>query len=157
MCEHCGCRGVEPIAKLMDEHFEMLDLSGDIRHCLVSGDHRRAARLLDVLGDRLAPHARREERGIFAALREKDEFVEELRGLEEEHAAFDEILAGLDPGTTDFPGRVLALLDDLSLHIDRENLGIFPIAVVTLGASGWDLVAEAGEEGAVGVSQAHRG
>ena len=25
VCEYCGCRGVEPIAELMDEHYALLD------------------------------------------------------------------------------------------------------------------------------------
>jgi hypothetical protein len=32
------------------------------------------------------------------------------------------------------------MMDDLVLHIDKENLGIFPVTVVTLGASGWAIV-----------------
>jgi hemerythrin-like domain-containing protein len=35
------------------------------------------------------------------------------------------------------------LVADLSDHIDKENLGIFPVAVVTLGATGWDIVERA--------------
>jgi len=37
MCEHCGCREIEPIARLMDEHLEMLELSGQIRRSLLAG------------------------------------------------------------------------------------------------------------------------
>jgi len=75
MCEHCGCRGVEPIAALMDEHH--------------ASD---AASLLD--------------RAVAA----------------------------------------------LSAHIDREDLGIFPVAVVTLGASGWNTVDTAHARGAPAAS-----
>ena len=42
MCEHCGCRGVEPIAELMDEHFALLDLVGDVRRHLQRGDRMGA-------------------------------------------------------------------------------------------------------------------
>lgn len=31
MCEYCGCRQVEPIAELMDEHMTLLELAGDLR------------------------------------------------------------------------------------------------------------------------------
>lgn len=143
MCEHCGCRGVEPLANLMDEHNDMLDLSGEIRRCLAVGETSRAADLLAELGRQLVPHVSREEQGVFAALKQKGEFVEEVLELEADHAAFDELLAGLDPSAPDFGDRVQALLGDLALHIDRENLGIFPVAVVTLGTAGWDLVTQA--------------
>ncbi|WP_067429664.1 hemerythrin domain-containing protein [Nocardioides jensenii] len=143
MCEHCGCRGIEPIASLMDEHYAMLDLSGDIRRCLAAREMVRAGALLAELGRQLVPHASREERGVFAALKHEGEFVEEVLELEADHAAFDDVLADLDPAAPDFRDRVEVLLQDLSLHIDRENLGIFPVAVVTLGGAGWDLVTRA--------------
>jgi hypothetical protein len=30
--------------------------------------------------------------------------------------------------------------DDLDEHVEREDLGIFPVSVVTLGATGWAIV-----------------
>ena len=36
-----------------------------------------------------------------------------------------------------------ALLDDLDTHVEREDLGIFPVSVVTLGATGWATVDDA--------------
>jgi len=63
MCEHCGCRGVEPIADLMDEHFEILDLAGDVRRRMSLGDRSGAATLLAKLGAQLGKHVGREERG----------------------------------------------------------------------------------------------
>jgi len=36
-------------------------------------------------------------------------------------------------------------MHELSEHIDKEDLGIFPMAVVTLGAAGWDTVTRAHE------------
>jgi len=60
--------------------------------------------------------------------------------------SFDAQLEALDGTAADFHERVQSLLDELSLHIDKENLGIFPVAVVTLGASGWETVGRAHEE-----------
>ncbi|HEY3513909.1 hemerythrin domain-containing protein [Kribbella sp. NPDC051137] len=143
MCEHCGCRAVEPIAQLMEEHYEMLDLSGRIRTLLVAGDLAGASTTLADLGRRLTPHALREERGVFAALREQGDFAAEVLDLEADHRAFDEILAGLDPTAPEFEQRVRTFLANLSLHIDRENLGVFPVTVVTLDDDGWETVARA--------------
>lgn len=143
MCEHCGCRGVEPIAELMDEHLALLELAGDLRRHLVAGDRAACAALVERLGDRLTRHVGREERGVFAALRDQGDFVEAVEELEVEHVAFDAALAGLDVTAPDFGRRVLALLAELSEHIDKENLGVFPVAVVTLGARGWETVGAA--------------
>ena len=40
----------------------------------------------------------------------------------------------------DFAATVTQLLDDLDEHVEREDLGIFPVSVVTLGATGWAIV-----------------
>ena len=145
MCEHCGCRGVEPIAELMDEHLALLDLGGSVRRALGSGDRRTAVEHLTVLARYLDRHVRREEDGIFTALRNQDEFVEEVEQLEAEHQTFDEAVAGLDPEADDFEGKVSWLLHELDEHVERENLGIFPVSVVTLGATGWETVNRAHE------------
>ena len=85
MCEHGGCRGVEPIAELIDAVVD----------------------------------------------------------LEEDHVAFDSELEDLAPEAVGFDDRVTGLLDKLSDHIDKENLGVFPVAVTILSASGWDIVSDA--------------
>jgi hemerythrin-like domain-containing protein len=146
MCEHCGCRGVEPLAELMDEHLRLLDLGGDVRRHLVAGDTSAAFEALKVVGRLLDRHVGREERGVFTALKEQGDFVEAVEELEAEHVSFDEQLAALDPDSADFGDRVMELLEELSLHIAKENLGIFPVAVVTLGARGWETVGKAHED-----------
>lgn len=35
------------------------------------------------------------------------------------------------------------LLEDLDVHVEREDLGIFPVSVVTLTATGWATVDKA--------------
>ena len=146
MCEHCGCRGVEPLAELMDEHLALLDLGGDVRRHLVAGDRAAALAGLEVVGRLLDRHVGREERGVFTALKDQGDFIEAVEELEAEHLSFDEQLAALDPDDADFGDRVMELLEELSLHIAKENLGIFPVAVVTLGARGWETVGKAHDE-----------
>jgi len=127
----------------MDEHYELLDLAGDVRRDLAAGDREAAATVLAELGLHLDRHVRREERGVFAALKSQGDFVDAVTELEQEHTSFDAQLASLDVAADDFDVRVERLLDDLSEHIDKENLGIFPVAVVTLNAAGWEIVTAA--------------
>lgn len=121
MCEYCGCRQIGPLSELMDEHLA----------------------LLDGLLDR---HVRREEDGVFTALRGTSDFVDEVADLEKEHRDFETWLATLDQDADDFADRVEQILIDLARHVDREDLGIFPVSVVTLGADGWDLVTQVHED-----------
>jgi hemerythrin-like domain-containing protein len=143
MCEHCGCRGVPPIAELMDEHLALLELSGEVRRHLVAGDRSAARRSLEEAGRLLDRHVSREEAGVFTALKDQGDFVEAVEDLEAEHVTFDRQLAALDESTADFADSVERLLGELAEHIDKENLGIFPVAVVTLGAAGWETIGRA--------------
>ena len=145
MCEHCGCRGVEPIAELMDEHFALLDLAGDVRRHLQRGDRVGAMATLEELGAKLLRHVSREERGVFAALTEQGDFSDAVAELEAEHLAFDIQLDELDPDSPTFVTDATSMMDDLVTHIDKENLGVFPVTVITLGARGWATIEAAHE------------
>jgi hemerythrin-like domain-containing protein len=141
MCEYCGCRQIEPLAELMDEHLALLDVAGEVRRDL---EHRRldeavaGLRRLSALLDR---HARREEDGVFTALRELGEFGDEVDELTAEHAEFHRRLGELGDDSPTLKQDAEALFAHLTQHIDREDLGIFPVSTVSLGARGWDLVA----------------
>ena len=143
MCDYCGCSGVPAIAALMDEHASLVDQAGHIRTALSSGDPEEAMFSLTGLVDHLNGHVTREEEGIFRALRNTGEYVAEVDELEGEHRDLGAAIADLDSGSADFAGKVTRLLDDLDVHVQREELGIFPVSVVTLGAAGWTIVEEA--------------
>ncbi|WP_309647407.1 hemerythrin domain-containing protein [Nocardioides sp.] len=146
MCDYCGCRGVQPIGELMDEHDALGVQAHHVRAALGAGDHAAARTLLHALVEHLDRHVDREEDGIFRALRASGDFVDEVAGLEGEHrdlVAAVAVVDGLALEASSFVATVTALLDDLDVHIEREELGIFPVSVVTLGVSGWAIVDEA--------------
>lgn len=140
MCEYCGCRQIEPLAELMDEHLAILDDAGDVEKALRRGNRERVLELLERLRLRLADHVKREEDGVFAALAELGEFTDEIDELTREHRELDEFLRNVDPDDPMFTERIRKMATHLAEHIDREDLGIFPVSVVTLGAPGWDTV-----------------
>ncbi len=95
----------------------------------------------------LKRYVQREEAGIFRAMRTSGEFLDEIDEIDElegEHRDFAAAIAALDPDSADLAAQVTRLLGDLDAHVEREDLGIFPVSVVTLGATGW-----------AGVDQAH--
>ena len=145
MCEYCGCRQVEPIADLMDEHMRLLEIAGDLRRALLAGDRVRAVARRTALVDLLSSHTSREEAGVFTALRAQGEYVDEVDALEGEHVSLDQAVAAIDLDSPTAVHGLDRLVADLSDHIDKENLGIFPVAVVTLGATGWATVERAHE------------
>lgn len=152
MCEHCGCRQIEPIAELMDEHLDLLNLGGEIQRQLAAGNRAAAWALLAEFAHDLSHHVDREERGVFQALKDQGDFAAAVVDLEAEHVDFDESLSELGLDDADLAERVADLVAALTLHIDRENLGIFPVATVTLGARGWDTVAAAHERAGADVA-----
>jgi hemerythrin-like domain-containing protein len=146
MCEYCGCKTVPLIRELMDEHTALLDQAVHIRRALAEQRWERAGELLQVFTHLLERHVTREERGVFAAMRAAGEFVEEVAALEDEHVVLDTAVNRLEPGTiAGLETRFAELVVRLGEHIEREDLGIFPVAVVSLGGPGWDLVEQAHE------------
>src|SRR6476659_6599395 len=143
MCDHCGCRQVEPIGELMDEHDALTVEGDDLRRALADGDRTRAAELWHRLVGHVDEHVRKEEVGLFTAMREKGEFVDEVEALEQEHDDLDQWFGSLDPDGPDFQEQLSGVLADLAQHIHRENFGLFPVSVVSLGARGWDRVEDA--------------
>jgi len=127
----------------MDEHTALVDQAGRVRGDLGTGNTVAAMGRLTALVGHLDRHMRREEAGIFSAIRRSGEFIDEIDELEGEHRDFAGAIAALDVDAGDFTARVTALLDDLEEHVEREDLGIFPVSVVTLGASGWQIVDDA--------------
>ncbi|MBF4766761.1 hemerythrin domain-containing protein [Nocardioides agariphilus] len=143
MCSYCGCEDVPAIAELKAEHESLVDQASHVRAALASDDRATAMRLVTRLVGHLTSHVGREENGIFRALRESGEYGEEVDALEGEHRELELAIAGLDVTSPEFAPRVTRLLADLDVHVQREELGIFPASVVTLGAAGWNLVDDA--------------
>jgi hypothetical protein len=126
----------------MDEHTALVVQSHFVRRALDDEDPAAAMTRLIGLVAHLDRHVRREEDGIFRALRVAGEFVDEIDALQAEHRDLAAAIDGLDPDSAGFAARVTHLLDDLAVHVEREDLGIFPVSVVTLGASGWAIIDE---------------
>jgi hemerythrin-like domain-containing protein len=143
MCEYCGCREVEPIGELMDEHSALMAEGHELRRALEQGAEPLMRSWLGVLIEHLGRHVRREEAGVFRALQDKGEFLDELAELEAEHRQFDQTMSSLQVGEPDFAEHLIRLLDNLEEHVEREDLGIFPVSVVTLGGPGWRTVERA--------------
>ncbi|WP_166486629.1 hemerythrin domain-containing protein [Blastococcus saxobsidens] len=75
MCDHCGCRELTPVARLMDEHDRLRELSEHIRRHLAAGDDAAAG---DHFAERLvvlSPHVATEEGSAFPMLRKSEELV----------------------------------------------------------------------------------
>ena len=141
MCDHCGCRDLTPVARLMDEHDRLRALSEHIRRHLAAGDATAARDLFAELLAVLGPHVATEERSLFPMLRESEELADHVDVLESEHAGLYDDVDDLDDATFQtWRAGVLRVLHDLSEHMYKEDFGLFPAALATLDGVQWDAV-----------------
>ncbi|NUW35707.1 hemerythrin domain-containing protein [Nonomuraea sp. SMC257] len=139
MCDYCGCREFPLIGRLSQEHWDIKECAGALRRAIGEGGHDDAARLLDELLTRLVPHTATEEGGLFAELRADGSLAEEVERLCAEHADIHGVLGTVDRAAPDWPA-VLRALDRLHQHIDHEEHGLFPAAVIMLPLAAWDRI-----------------
>lgn len=142
MCDHCGCRDLTPVARLMDEHDRLREFSEHIRRHLAAGDDAAARAHVTALLVVLGPHVATEEGSLFPMLRESEELADHVNVLEGEHAGLYDDVDDLDDaaGTEAWRAGVLRLLHDLSEHMYKEDFGLFPAALATLDGAQWDAV-----------------
>ncbi|GIJ23011.1 hemerythrin domain-containing protein [Micromonospora lutea] len=136
MCNYCGCREFPLIGQLTTEHEAIVNAAGRLRAAITSGTGDPVARLDDLLA-LLMPHTDTEERGLFVELRAEGSLTEAVDRLCDEHDDIHGVLGTLDRTAPDWP-EVLAALDRLRRHIDNEEHGLFPAAVIALPIPAWD-------------------
>jgi hemerythrin-like domain-containing protein len=153
MCDHCGCRDLTPVARLMGEHDTLRTLSEHIRRQLAAGDDAAARRHFDDLLLVLGPHVAAEEGALFPMLRGSDERAGHVAALETEHADLYDAVDDLD----DLPAQrwregVLRVLGELSEHMYKEDFGLFPAALATLDGADWDAMDSSREQASAGTA-----
>lgn len=147
MCSYCGCRAIPTIAELTAEHDEISYVAGELRRALLRADHVAAKARIEELRALLHPHNTVEEVGVYPAMARQAEYAEAVGILFDEHDEIDAVLAQtLDPDGALVPAPILAALELLARHVDKEENGLFPAAAVAFDANDW-AVAEQAREG----------
>lgn len=141
MCDHCGCRDLTTVGRLMDEHDRLRELGDHVRRHLDGGDLGAAREHFRELLVVLGPHVAKEEGALFPRLAVEPELTEHVTVLEGEHASLYDAVDDLDDATAQaWRDGVLAVLADLDAHIYKEDFGLFPAALATLAGDDWDAV-----------------
>ena len=149
MCNYCGCREFPLIARLTAEHETIANAAGRLRDAVVSENDPFAS--LDDLLALLLPHTSIEETGLFTELRAEGSLTEAVDKLCAEHDDIHGVLGAVDRADPDWPA-VLAALERLWRHIDNEEHGLFPAAVIALPFPAWDRLTPASAIGTPGTS-----
>ena len=137
MCSYCGCRANTVIARLSKEHEDITNAMGDLRRAAVAGSDEVVGNLAHVLAALLDPHTVIEEQCLFAELRKEEEFVAPVDGHCGEHRSIDELIAAVAAGDR----TAVPVLDEaLWRHIDKEENGLFPAAIIAMDGYAWECV-----------------
>ncbi len=136
MCSYCGCReSVSIIGRFSEEHDIIVNAMGEVRRALAAATGDVIAARCAELRTLLDPHTASEERSLFAELRAEPEFTDVVDGLCAEHATLDAMLTRIAEGEH-------ALFDTfermLHAHIDKEENGLFPAAIMALDGERWN-------------------
>ena len=132
MCAYCGCHSIAPIDRFSAEHDDIVNATGAMRRATSAGDAAATAEAAAYLASMLDQHTRAEEESLFAALRGDPEFTEHVDRLCTEHRDIAEHLARLATGDLKSAETFERVLRD---HIDKEENGLFPAAVIALDAA----------------------
>jgi hypothetical protein len=136
MCNYCGCREFPVIARLSAEHVEIAEAAGGLSRAISAGEES-APGLLHRLVGLLSPHTSIEESTLFRELETEPEMADAVTELCAEHTHIHGVLGAAARDGID-PAVVLPALERLHRHIDKEEYGIFPAAVVLLDMPAWD-------------------
>jgi hypothetical protein len=138
VCNYCGCREFPLVGRLSGEHESIANAAGRLRTAILARDtHTRT--VLDGLIAQLMPHTATEESGLFAELRAEGSLRDEVDKLCAEHDDIHGVLGSVDRGDPDW-SAVLGALERLYRHIDNEEHGLFPAAVIALPFAAWDRI-----------------
>ncbi len=141
MCEYCGCQALAAISELTREHELVGGLMSEVRSARAGADTARMAELARRIAAVLGPHTEVEEHGLFPAL--AADFPDQVAALEAEHRHLEAVLGEASAGTPAdpaWPGRLIEALALLRDHILKEQDGVFPAALASLGTADWEAV-----------------
>jgi hemerythrin-like domain-containing protein len=141
VCEYCGCQALETIDELTQENNEVVRLISRLRDAHRQGAVTRMAELAREIARVLGPHTQVEEYGLFPAL--AGEVSDQIAALEAEHRRIEAVLAeagGAFLTDPTWPGRLMETMAVLGEHIVKEQDGVFPAALATLGIEQWEAV-----------------
>lgn len=138
VCHYCGCRHVPLIRDYIAEHDSVLDHGDRALRAIDSGDLDTAAEHVRLMQGELRSHWQGEEQGVFAILMEEELYREHIDPLIAEHRELDALLDTLDVRRREDQVVLREQVDELRVHISKEEDGIFPVTLTELSGPEWD-------------------
>jgi iron-sulfur cluster repair protein YtfE (RIC family) len=121
------------------EHERASDLGDHAIRAIDKGDLGAAEKFLDSVEQVLERHWQGEENGIFRVMAAREEqYADYVAPLIVEHRELAELLATVDVSDPVDQQRLRDAFEQLTEHISKEEDGLFPASVVTMGGAEWD-------------------
>ncbi|MGV0814837.1 hemerythrin domain-containing protein [Mycolicibacterium boenickei] len=128
------------------EHERAVDHGREAVRALDRGDLAAARQRLSAMFEELRSHWQGEENGLFAVMHTDELYAEHIDPLVAEHhelAAFLEVVDLSDP---EHQQRVRDEIEELYVHIAKEEDGLFPAALTALDGADWDAAMAGSQE-----------
>lgn len=138
MCHYCGCRQIPLIRDYIAEHERVLELGHRALDEIGRGALGDAQDTVGQMQGELRAHWQGEEDGVFALMLTDDLYREHIEPLMAEHRELDALLSGLDVADPEDQRLLREHVDDLRIHISKEEDGIFPVTLVEFSGPEWD-------------------
>ena len=121
------------------EHERASDLGDHAIRAIDQDDLGAAKEFINAMAHALERHWKGEENGIFRVMAAREEqYADYVAPLIVEHRELEELLATVDFSDPADQQRLRDAFEQLTEHISREEDGLFPASVVTLGGAEWD-------------------
>ncbi|OBA99326.1 hemerythrin [Mycolicibacterium fortuitum] len=138
MCQYCGCRDVPLLRDYIAEHERAVDHGREAVRALDRGELDAARRLLSEMFEELRSHWQGEENGLFAVMRTDEFYAEHIDPLVAEHRELATFLEAVDLTDPADQARVRREIEELYVHIAKEEDGLFPASLTALDGADWD-------------------
>lgn len=132
------------------EHERAVDHGREAVRAMDRGELDVARRRLGEMFEELRSHWQGEENGLFAVMHSDELYAEHIDPLVAEHRELAAFLEVVDLSDPDDQKRVRKEIEELYVHIAKEEDGLFPAALTALDGPDWDAAM-------VGWQQAHPG
>jgi iron-sulfur cluster repair protein YtfE (RIC family) len=121
------------------EHERASDLGDHAIRSVEQGDLGAAEQFIEAMARELERHWKGEENGIFRVMAAREEqYADYVAPLIVEHRELAELLAAVDVSDPADQQRLRVAFEQLTEHISKEEDGLFPASVVTMGGADWD-------------------
>lgn len=120
------------------EHERAVDHGREAVRAMDRGELDVARLRLGEMFEELRSHWQGEENGLFAVMRTDELYAEHIDPLVVEHHELAAFLEVVDLSAPDDQKRVREEIEELYVHIAKEEDGLFPAALTALDGPDWD-------------------